>query len=464
MAVVSAKQLVETGVYFGHPTKKWNPKMAPYIFKKSGDIHIIDLEKIALGLEKAYEAILDICKQGGRILFVGTKKTAQEAVKEEALRCGQFYVNQRWLGGTLTNFKTIKLRIKYLNDLTIKEADGSFDELKKDDKKRAAKIKKEKEALEKNLGGIKEMKEVPQGIFVVDTRKELNAILEARKLHIPVFGLVDTNCDPDLVDYVIPANDDATKSVKLIASVLANAVIEANGGSAERYVDEDVKSFFATQAKERIQNNEKYDGDQKDLRGKKPYNKNDRRDFNKPVNKDYKPFDGSKNPKPAGSFKPTTQLKVTPKPESIDSVTPVTLDEKVVVPETVKVVVADILKQVVVEEQVEAPKKAPKKVKKETTSVVVPDSVEETNPVKSEVVDTPTVEEKVAPKKQASKKVAKEDSTPTVKVESKEVLDNNLSVDYSALKVEELKELAKNKGIVGISKMKKSELIDALTK
>ena len=231
-SVVSMKQLLESGVHFGHTTRRWNPKMAKYIFTARNGIYIIDLQKTANEIEKAYAALLEIAKNEGRVLFVGTKKQAQEAVKEEAARSGQFYVNQRWLGGTLTNFKTIRKRIKKLQDLYKMEEDGEFAKLPK---KEVIKLIAEREKLEKFLGGIKEMKKVPEALFIVDPRKERNAILEARKLNIPVFGIVDTNCDPDDVDYVIPANDDAIRAVKLVTWVMANAVIEANGGVVEKF-------------------------------------------------------------------------------------------------------------------------------------------------------------------------------------------------------------------------------------
>ena len=233
-SVVSMKQLLESGVHFGHTTRRWNPKMAKYIFTARNGIYIIDLQKTANEIEKAYAALLEIAKNEGRVLFVGTKKQAQEAVKEEAARSGQFYVNQRWLGGTLTNFKTIKKRIQKLQDLYKMEENGSFEKLPK---KEVIKLIAEREKLEKFLGGIKEMQKLPDALFIVDPRKERNAILEARKLNIPVFGIVDTNCDPDDVDYVIPANDDAIRAVKLVTWVMANAVVEANGGQVEKFTE-----------------------------------------------------------------------------------------------------------------------------------------------------------------------------------------------------------------------------------
>ena len=229
------KQLLESGVHFGHATRRWNPKMKKYIFTARNGIYIIDLQKTANEIEKAYVALLNIVKDGGKVLFVGTKKQAQEAVKEEALRTDSYYVNQRWLGGTLTNFKTIRKRIKKLQDLYKMEENGDFAKLPK---KEVIKLIAEREKLEKFLGGIKEMKKLPDALFIVDPRKEHNAILEARKLNIPVFGIVDTNCDPDDVDYVIPANDDAIRAVKLVAWVMGNAIIEANGGTVEKFNDE----------------------------------------------------------------------------------------------------------------------------------------------------------------------------------------------------------------------------------
>jgi len=239
MAVVSMKQLLESGVHFGHATRRWNPKMAPYIFTSRNGIYIIDLKKTAEEIEKAYQALFNIVQEGGKVLFIGTKKQAQEAVKVEALRTGQYYVDQRWLGGTLTNFKTIRRRIKRLQDLYKMETDGVFEKLPK---KEVQQLKHERERLEKFLGGIKDMKKVPEAIFIVDPRKERNAILEARKLGIAVFGIVDTNCDPDDVDHIIPANDDAIRAVKLITWVMGNAVIEAQGGVVEKFEDEPITS------------------------------------------------------------------------------------------------------------------------------------------------------------------------------------------------------------------------------
>jgi small subunit ribosomal protein S2 len=228
MAVVSKKTLLEAGVHFGHNTRRWNPKMKEYIYEERNGIYIIDLTKTEQLLDDAYKALYVIAQNGGTVLFVGTRKQTQDVIKEEAIRAGMYYVDQRWLGGTLTNFKTIKKSIAKLYKIEAMEEEGTFDVLPK---KEVAILKKDKEKLEKYFGGIKEMKGIPQALVVVDPKTEHNAIAEARRLNIPVFGLVDTNCDPDDVDYVIPANDDAIRSVKLIVATLANAVVEANGGT-----------------------------------------------------------------------------------------------------------------------------------------------------------------------------------------------------------------------------------------
>ena len=227
MGVVSMKQLLEAGVHFGHQTRRWNPKMAEYIFTERNGIYIIDLQKTVKKIEEAYLFIRDIAAEGGNILFVGTKKQAQDAIKEEALRSEMYYVNVRWLGGMLTNFKTIKKSIQKLHNLNKMAEDGTFDLLPK---KEVAALQKEMADLEKNLGGIKDMKGIPSAIFIVDPKKEKNAVDEARKLGIPIVAIVDTNCDPDEVDYVIPGNDDAIRAIKLIAATLADAIIEGKQG------------------------------------------------------------------------------------------------------------------------------------------------------------------------------------------------------------------------------------------
>ena len=243
MSVISMKQLLEAGVHFGHQTRRWNPKMAPYIFTERNGIYIIDLQKSVGKVDEAYKAISDVVAEGGTILFVGTKKQAQDAIKSEAERCGMFYVNERWLGGMLTNFKTIQSRIARLKQIETMSEDGTFDVLPK---KEVAQLKKEWEKLEKNLGGIKEMKRIPDAIFVVDPKKERICIQEAHTLGIPLIGIADTNCDPEELDYVIPGNDDAIRAVKLIVAKMADAVIEANQGEQISYDDE----FEATEAED----------------------------------------------------------------------------------------------------------------------------------------------------------------------------------------------------------------------
>ncbi len=230
------KQLLEAGVHFGHLTRRWNPKMAPYIYTERNGIYIIDLQKSVGMIDDAYKAVADIVAEGGTILFVGTKKQAQETVAAEAARCGMYYVNERWLGGMLTNFKTIKSRIQRLKDIEAMAEDGTFDVLPK---KEVIKLKKEQEKLERNLGGIKEMKRIPDAIFVVDPKKERICVQEAHTLGITLLGICDTNCDPEELDYVIPGNDDAIRAVKLLVSKMADAVIEAKQGVAEEVETEE---------------------------------------------------------------------------------------------------------------------------------------------------------------------------------------------------------------------------------
>ena len=227
MAVISMKQLLEAGVHFGHQTRRWNPKMAQYIFTERNGIYIIDLQKTVRKIDEAYMFVRDIAMEGKSLLFVGTKKQAQESIEAEAKRCGMFYVNNRWLGGTLTNFRTMQTRIKRLNDIDAMEKNGQFDVLPK---KEVIKLCAEREKLLKNLGGIREMKKLPGALFIVDPRKERIAVAEARTLGIPIVAIVDTNCDPDEIDYVIPGNDDAIRAVKLIAGKLADAVLEGKQG------------------------------------------------------------------------------------------------------------------------------------------------------------------------------------------------------------------------------------------
>ncbi|MBP3047638.1 30S ribosomal protein S2 [Bacillus subtilis subsp. subtilis] len=236
MSVISMKQLLEAGVHFGHQTRRWNPKMKRYIFTERNGIYIIDLQKTVKKVEEAYNFTKNLAAEGGKILFVGTKKQAQDSVKEEAQRSGMYYVNQRWLGGTLTNFETIQKRIKRLKDIEKMQENGTFDVLPK---KEVVQLKKELERLEKFLGGIKNMKDLPDALFIIDPRKERIAVAEARKLNIPIIGIVDTNCDPDEIDVVIPANDDAIRAVKLLTSKMADAILEAKQGEEEAEVAEE---------------------------------------------------------------------------------------------------------------------------------------------------------------------------------------------------------------------------------
>ena len=236
MSVISMKQLLEAGVHFGHQTRRWDPKMAPYIYTERNGIHIIDLQKTVGMVDEAYKAIFDIVAQGGTILFVGTKKQASETIAEEATRCGMYYVNERWLGGMLTNFRTIRSRIERLKKIEKMAEDGTFDVLPK---KEVANLKKEQEKLTKNLGGIKEMERIPDAVFVVDPKKEALCVKEANTLGLTVIGIADTNCDPDQLDYVIPGNDDAIRAVKLIVSKMADAVIEAKQGEEAQAPAED---------------------------------------------------------------------------------------------------------------------------------------------------------------------------------------------------------------------------------
>ena len=245
MSVISIKQLLEAGVHFGHLTRRWNPKMAPYIYTERNGIYIIDLQKSVGMVDEAYKAVADIIADGGRILFVGTKKQAQDTIKTEAERCGEFYVNERWLGGMLTNFKTIQTRIARQNEIDKMEEDGTFDVLPK---KEVMGLKKEQEKLVKNIGGIREMKKIPDAIFVVDPKKEHICVEEAHALGITLIGICDTNCDPEDLDYVIPGNDDAIRAVKLLVSKMADAVIEAKQGMAQESGDEAAEEAAAEAA------------------------------------------------------------------------------------------------------------------------------------------------------------------------------------------------------------------------
>ena len=285
MAVVSMSYLLEAGVHFGHQTKRWNPKMKEYIYTSRDDIYIIDLQKTAKKIEEAYVAMKEITANGGKVLFVGTRKQAQEACREEALRSNSYYVTERWLGGTLTNFKTIRRRVRRLEEIEKMEADGTFDLLPK---KEVIGLKKEYNKLNTILSGIRDMNKLPQALYIVDPSKEEIAIKEARKLNIPVFGIVDTNCDPDMVDYVIPANDDAIHAVKLITSVMANSIIEANGGEIIDYIT-DKKEENATEVMQKAVDSvkRKEDRPKKEAKNfnKKPFVK---KEFNKEFKKEEK--------------------------------------------------------------------------------------------------------------------------------------------------------------------------------
>ena len=303
MAVVSMNYLLEAGVHFGHQTKRWNPKMKEYIFTARDEIYIIDLQKTAKKIEEAYAAMKEIAANGGKVLFVGTRKQASEAIKEEAIRSNSYYVSERWLGGTLTNFRTIRKRVKKLEEIEKMEKDGTFDKLPK---KEVIGLKKEYEKLNKLLCGIREMNRLPQAMFIVDPSKEDIAIREARKLHIPVFGIVDTNCDPDMVDYVIPANDDAIRAVKLITGVMANAIVEANGGKLVDYVREDDKND------ENIM-----DKVLETVKKREPRKNFDRKPFDKRNNKKFEKKEEVKKSAPKKAEEPKKEAKKEVKKETV---------------------------------------------------------------------------------------------------------------------------------------------------
>ena len=323
MAVIAKSYLLEAGVHFGHQAKRWNPKMKEFIFTTRDDIHIIDLQKTVEKIEEAYAEILKACENGGKILFVGTKKQAKEASIEEATRCNSFYVTERWLGGTLTNYRTIRERVKRLGQIEKMEETGKFELLPK---KEVAKIQKEYERLNKLLGGIREMEKLPQAMIIVDPKKEANAIHEARKLNIPVFGIVDTNCDPDMVDYVIPANDDAIRAVKLIIGVMNNAIIEANGGHITDYSNgkaDENGSDIMKRAVESVKKKEDRRPFERKSFDKKPFDKknNFKKSFNK-VEKEVK-----ENPKAEKDAVENTETKETKKAEVKEDLSSKTVSE-----------------------------------------------------------------------------------------------------------------------------------------
>ena len=319
MAVVSMSYLLETGVHFGHQTKRWNPKMKEYIFTSRDEIYIIDLQKTAKKIEEAYEALRSIAANGGKVLFVGTRKQASEAIKEEAIRSNSYYVAERWLGGTLTNFKTIRNRVKRLEDIERMETDGTFEKLPK---KEVIGIRKEYVKLNTILCGIRDMYKLPQAMFIVDPSKEDIAIKEARRLNIPVFGIVDTNCDPDMVDYVIPGNDDAIRAVRLITGVMANAIVEATGGKIVDYVkveDKDLDENIMEKAVESIKKRED--------RKRPEFTSNNR-------------FNGNRNDKPR--YNNDRPRYNNDRPNNFRAETPVVEVKEVVAPVEVKEVVAEV--------------------------------------------------------------------------------------------------------------------------
>ncbi len=395
MSVISKKQLLEAGVHFGHNTRRWNPKMKEYIYEERNGVYIIDLAKTEKLIEESYKILYTIAQNGGQILFVGTRKQTQDVIKEEATRCNMFYVDQRWLGGTLTNFKTIKKSVAKLFKIDAMEEDGTFSVLPK---KEVILLKKEKEKLERNFGGIKTLNKVPDAMVVVDPKTEHNAVAEARKLNIPIFGLVDTNCDPDEVDYVIPANDDAIRSVKLIIATLANAVVEANGGTPIEIVftDEPV----VEEQKPRRNNNYRDNN-----RG--GYGNRDNRDNNRGGygNKESRPY----TPRPQGQredrpyrVSPTTPAPVAQAPAQKTPVVEV---------ETPKVKVTPI-KAVGVETpvvEVEAPKakRTTKKAVEAETPVVEVEAPKAKRTTKKAVeAETPVVEAEAPKAKRATKKTS----------------------------------------------------------
>jgi len=326
MTVVSMNYLLEAGVHFGHQTKRWNPKMKEYIFTARDEIYIIDLQKTAKKIEEAYQALKKIAEEGGKTIFVGTRKQAQEAIKEEALRSDSYYITERWLGGTLTNFRTIRKRVKRLEEIEKMEQDGTFDLLPK---KEVAGLKKEYDKLNKLLCGIRSMDKLPQAMFIVDPQKEEIAIREAHRLNIPVFGIVDTNCDPDVVDYVIPANDDAIRAVKLITGVMANAIVEANGGKLVDYVSGKTEENGQDIMKRAVESVKRKD--ERKPQNNKPFDRNRKfnkdNNENKEVNKENKQEKVEKTEKAEKVEKTEKTEKVVKKAEVKEDLTEKTVSE-----------------------------------------------------------------------------------------------------------------------------------------
>lgn len=449
MAVVTVKQLLEAGAHFGHTTKRWNPLMKPYIFGRKNGIYVLDLNKTAEKLEDAYKALLQIIKEGGQIIFVGTKKQAQDAVKEAADRTGQYFVAERWLGGTLTNFKTIKNRIKYLNELIEKREAGEFEQLSKKQQAENAHIIAK---LEKNLDGIRTMKRVPDALFVVDPSKEFNAVREAKKVGIPVFAIVDTNSDPRGIDYVIPANDDATRSVQLIINVLTNAVVEGQGGVVEAIESQDDIQFTLDAVEIPNRDERKYDS-----RFERPARKpkfNRERQEQKQAEKSAQTAEKPAKPvKPAKVEKPVEKaVKPEVKPQEIKVEEKVV--EKPVKKTTKKVEEKEVKPETKVEEKV-----AEKPAKKITTKKVA----EEKPAAKVEKPEKPA--KKTTAKKPAAKVEKASSSTGTKKVSNE--IEGSTSTTLSVFELEtktlaDLKNLAKALGLKGYSALKKVDLIQLI--
>ncbi len=456
MAVVTVKQLLEAGAHFGHTTKRWNPLMKPYIFGRKNGIYVLDLNKTAEKLEDAYKALLQIIKEGGQIIFVGTKKQAQDAVKEAADRTGQYFVAERWLGGTLTNFKTIKNRIKYLNELIEKREAGEFEQLSKKQQAENVHIIAK---LEKNLDGIRTMKRVPDALFVVDPSKEFNAVREAKKVGIPVFAIVDTNSDPRGIDYVIPANDDATRSVQLIINVLTNAVVEGQGGVVEAIESQDDIQFTLDAVEIPNRDERKYDS-RFERPARKPKFNRERQEqkqaeksaqseekTEKPAQKSEKPVKPAKVEKPAEKVvKPEVKPQETKVEEKVV--------EKPVKKPTKKVEEKDVKAEANVEEKV-----AEKPAKKTTAKK----AAEEKPVTETEKSEKPA--KKTTAKKPAAKVEKASSSTGTKKVSNE--IEGSTSTTLSVFELEtktlaDLKNLAKALGLKGYSALKKVDLIQLI--